>query len=173
VLAAFVAGPLCTVLIERKAPPQSGQQLIINLGEMRLFNAAGVQIPSNRLSVWASSVHPNFQLRDLTDGNENTLLHSDFEKDFTNPSLRLSYPCAEGLSRVEVVNRRDCCSDRINAFQMRFLDAAGADLSPAFTFSGVLPNYTATPAVPAGRWMQLFVLCVCCTTSANRVYLTN
>ena len=52
------------------------------------------------------------------------------------PALIINYPCSAGLSKVVVTNRVDeCCKDRIRAFALSVLDAAGNRLRPDFAFT--------------------------------------
>ncbi len=58
----------------------------------------------------------------------------------TGPSGRTS------LSKVVVVNRQNCCQQRINSFGLDFVNAAGAvDRFPTYAFAGSQMSYTITP----------------------------
>lgn len=46
--------------------------------------------------------------------------------------LRVTYPCAAGLSRVEVTNRVDGFRDRIREYQMKVTAGSSDDMVSAF-----------------------------------------
>ena len=146
--------------IERRDPTQEGPPTI-NLAEMHLFNAAGAQYPSSRLRVTSSSSldDSNYGPNKLVDGDSTSMFHSDNVNGITNPRVQVLYPCSEGLSKVEVVNRQECCQGRITAFQMRFLNSAGSDVTSAFSFGPTIgqananaqtAKYTYSPGISAG-----------------------
>lgn len=136
---------MCSIQIERKSQAMQANG-IINLAEVRLFNRANNQIPASQLLVALSSTHSVFAVQNCFDGNPGTICHSlNWDSGDSDPKLLVRYPCSEELSRVEVVNRQDCCRERIADFQMRFLDASGAVLRQTFQFTGGESAYTVIP----------------------------
>lgn len=110
----------------------------LNLAEVRLFTAAGSQYSNSQLNFTMSDILSGYPLESCFDGNVNTFTHSAN----ANAWLRVTYPCKDGLSAVEVVNRADCCQSRILQYRMRSLGADGVtDLAPPFTFSSTQAFY--------------------------------
>ena len=124
----------------------------MNLSEIRLFNSSGQLIPTDKLGLWMSSVQeeswfPNGRatLNVCFDGvEEDGTANGNYcqpQLDDPDPRMRISYPCSEGLSSVQVVNIRYCCMERINNLRMRFLDAVGNDAAPFYGFTGGVAVY--------------------------------
>lgn len=133
--------------VERQFTSSEGY-LNLGMAEVRLFTATGMQYTRSQLNATMSSVlAPVYGPDSCLDGNVNTLCHTDD----SNAWLSVTYPCKDGLSRVEVVNRVDCCQSRILQFRMRALAADGAsDLALPYTFSSTQAFYmwqvTGTPS---------------------------
>lgn len=141
----------CSVLIERKNLAQAGT--IINLTELRLFNISGAQIPSSQLSVTMSSTMNPYYAANCIDGRDTSSTTTPNVCSTTaggsSPWLRINHSCSVlPLSRLQVTNRHDCCRDRITAFRMRFLNAAGGEWRSAFGFNSVQATYTVMLAAP-------------------------
>lgn len=139
----------CTVTIDRSTPSADP----INLSEIQLFNVVGAQIPSTRLSLSMSSQHPSFPGANCLDGSTSSFCqtgNSSVGQADSNPTLRVSYTCSEGLSRVDVFNRQGATtaeSQRILQVRIRAQNAAGTDLVQPFTITAVREYY----AVPLGE----------------------
>lgn len=143
---------MCSIQIELKVPQTPNP--ILNLAEVRLFNRAGTQFPNNQLIATMSSTEGAISaVQYCFDGNLGLpICHSGVTRWDPDPKLVVMYPCSEELSKVEVVNRQDCCRDRINNFQMRFLDAAGAVMRQTFQFTGAESVYTVIPQGERAGW---------------------
>lgn len=152
-----LAAPLasgCSVLIERKNASQAGT--IINLSELRLFNRTGTQIPSRQLLATMSSIHNMHDAGLCLDGVDSVptggpnMCSTAVTPPDPNPWLRVYYPCSEGLSRVQIVNRHDGFQDRITAFRMHFLDGSNWVIANAYEFDVAQPTYTAETGMARG-----------------------
>lgn len=145
--------PGCHVVIERNP---DASDAAINLLDFRLYNNSGVQIPLEQLSIDMSSIYQMnsilYQASHCIDGNLTTMCHTALPRIDSSAGLRITYPCAQGLTRVEVVNRQSCCQDRILKFRMRAV-IDGADLAPPYPFTTVASTY----AWPLGE--LLFTTC--------------
>ena len=131
----------CSIQIERKNRAQASSD-VISLAEVRLFNRLAAQIPTAGLVPWMSSAHPSFPAQNCFDATTNTSCHTAIDGGGdADPLLRVRYPCSEGLSRVEVVNRQNFGQSRITAFQLRFLNATGASSTPPYHFNSVQSLY--------------------------------
>lgn len=128
----------CHVIIERR--PNSVTEPI-NLAELRLYNSSGSRISSSQLSIVMSSTltSPLAPASNCLDGNTDTYCHTTLTD--ASAWLRVTYPCAQGLSRVDVVNRKDCCQIRIQQFRMRAV-SNGTDLATAYEFTSSASDYT-------------------------------
>lgn len=160
---------VCTVLIDRKDPKPDrifDYEHSLHLREVRLYNRAGAQLLPDKLGAQLSSTHPHFPASMCIDGKAPTpdeLGYVDGARNFPwnmchsadgdpiqdlSPWLRITYPCAEGLSKVEVFNRKDCCSTqckcpkRITAYKLRFLDATNSTAGVPYEFDTVQDMYT-------------------------------
>jgi hypothetical protein len=142
------------VLIERQDPTKRGA--ILNLAEVELFDHTGARFPQDKLNASMSSSTDTFPATadKCVDGlipdygapcEDPTTCQWNFcrtnETNDSSPWLQIKYPCAAGLSRVEVYNRLDQDQDRILDFQMRILDPTNATGSAPYIFD----------AVPTGR----------------------
>lgn len=129
------AADICTLLVE----PNQGTGTWLHLAEVRLFSSAGLQYSSNQLTITMSSISPDWPPARCMDGDENTFFHSTSDR---NQWLRITYQCKDGLSKVEVVNRLDCCRERITFFRMRALAADGVtDLATPYIFPAAQAYY--------------------------------
>jgi hypothetical protein len=135
------------VLIDRK-DPTNRSRAILNLAEVKLFDDAGTPIPRDKLNASMSSTISTYNgpVEKCVDGivpkpGKEWNFCQTSETSDSSPWLRITYPCAAELSRVEVYNRVDQRHERILDFQLRFL---GPD---NFTAGGPFPF----DAVPTGR----------------------
>jgi hypothetical protein len=138
----------CSVMV-RADMPTAARAVCINLLEIILYNANGALIDSSLLSATSTSTYHNLLVARLIDGNDATMAHTwDSGNGDGNPRMRVYYPCTSGstsLSRVVVVNRKDCCSERINGFFLDFLNASGRVDRPSYQFAGSLGQFDITP----------------------------
>ena len=56
--------------------------------------------------------------------------------------MTVNYPCVRGLSKVVVVNRKDCCAANINKFKLSFVKNLNGATFADYTFTGGLAMYT-------------------------------
>jgi len=124
-----------------------------------------------------SSTHPTYGSQLCLDGDVNTFCHSrsDPLSPDLDPRLIVTYPCARRVVKVEVENRRDCCTGRITAFRMRFWDELNSDMAAQYPFTTSAPTYTITPG--GGCWTLLIVhqltcgnLLISCCLQTSLVY---
>jgi hypothetical protein len=133
----------CSVLIERK-DPTNRTRAILNLAEVKLFNDAGTPIPRDKLKASMSSTISTYDgpVDMCVDGivpkpGKSWNFCQTAETGDANPWLRVTYPCATGLSRVEVYNRVDQRHERILDFQLRFLGPGNSTAGGPFPFDAV------------------------------------
>lgn len=123
--------------------------------EIQLYSLTGQQIDMHQLSAWQSSDLSGYPARHAIDADVTTISHTlDALSGDGNPRLRVWYPCPSGttsVSRVVVVQRQDCCQERILGFQLNFLDAYGKMDRPSYFFTQVLAEYDIT----VGGWRCL------------------
>lgn len=131
-----LAGAGCSVVLERILV-DGDLQNPINMADVMLFSAAGTQIIISMLQLNMSSVHDSNV--GCLDGDLATICHTGATD--ADPWLRVTYPCAEGLSKVVIINRQDSAQERLQRYRMRAV-SAGIDLAPAYTFKTVAANYT-------------------------------
>jgi hypothetical protein len=161
-------------LIEPKDPRRGVSELlrptfaraaptVINLAEVRLFNSSGNQIPVGKLRAQLSSTYKRQDndgsasncIDDIIpkEGDKWNFCHTPDDGSDLAPWLRVTYPCAEGLSKVIVYNRVDTdpgkrfppVQDRLLRFQMRFLDETNSTVGVPYQFTTVQANYTIEP----------------------------
>jgi hypothetical protein len=134
------------VLIERKDTTKRGA--ILNLAEVELFDKTGARFPQDKLNASMSSTTDTFPAtaEKCVDGlipdygapcKDPTTCQWNFcrtyETNDSSPWLHIKYPCAAGLSRVEVYNRVDQDQERILDFEMRILDRpTPAEVPPTY-----------------------------------------
>jgi hypothetical protein len=132
---------VCTIVIKRQ--PDVASPPALNLAEVQLYGADGNQIPRNALEFRLSSVlGSNFAAakcnNGITTSGHDDIGHTDAND--LNPTLTLGYPCDYGLRCIVVENRKDCCNERINNFQ---LEPAGATPKfPVYYFADSRSQYT-------------------------------
>lgn len=123
---------VCSVRIER-IQDTGDTQKPLHPAEIRLFEGTGVQYSRSELSITMSSSHPDLPPKNCLDGDTDTFCHSA-DTD-SNAWLNVAYACKDGLSKVQVVNRRWCCRHTILQYRMRVLSPDGVtDLQYPFTF---------------------------------------
>jgi hypothetical protein len=161
-------------LIEPKAPRRGTAALlrptfaraaptVINLAEVQLFNSTGQQIPITKVQAQLSSTYKTADndgsashcIDDIIpkEGDPWNFCHTPDHGSDLAPWLRVTCPCAEGLSKVVVYNRMDTdlenrvvpMQERILRFQMRFLDHTNSTVGVPYQFTTVQANYTIEP----------------------------
>jgi hypothetical protein len=131
--------------VEFTLDPDGRDRNPLNLAEVKLFSAAGRQFSSANLTVEMTSQFERNDAQNCIDGDTNTICQTS-EYSSTLESLRVSYPCAQGLSRVEVVNRLDDFKDRITYFRMRATSGSkDSDMFPPYLFAKPNDVYTWYP----------------------------
>ena len=142
----------------RPSSPSPNTPAFLHIADVELYNLAGARIPAASLSVSLSSTWMaatvNGSAANCNDGNLNTFCSSaDGAPNTTNPTLRITYPCADGvtaLSRVVVFNRKDACNcqGRIQYFSLYFISAQGVQDTTSFKFPAsaeLVYNVTVAP----------------------------
>jgi hypothetical protein len=128
-----------------RTTPLAGFRSALSLAEIELYDAAGLRLPPASLNFTLTTAANNTINTGsrCNDGRLDTLCnHTDSDG---SPMLRIGYPCTSGassLSRVLVVNRQDCCQDRVQSFQVEFVNRAGVTDRPVYYFTEVISNYT-------------------------------
>lgn len=149
---------MCTLQISTR--PDAQVNAVIHLNEIKLYSPNGTRIPPSQLSAWMSSQldydkSPSmFRAANCIDGNDGpgpsgvVACHTFGYGIGSDPSpqLRVTFPCASGkaadaVSRVAVVNRQDCCLERITQYQLQLVDADGS-VNKTFAFNGTALDYT-------------------------------
>jgi hypothetical protein len=139
----------CSVMIHGPQP----NVYAIQLSEIQLYSLTGQMIDRYQLSAWQSSDLDGYPARQAIDGDVTTIssTRDGFRLD-ANPRLRVWYPCPSGttsVSRVVVVQREDCCQDRLLGFQLNFLNAYGRVDRPSYFFTQVQAQYD----IAVGAWL--------------------
>lgn len=129
----------------------------LHLAEVELFDLAGLRIPRSLTTATLTSraadatTHMQYTAAKCNNGNPNTTCQSlDPGLLDPYPTLRVYYPCGSGptsLSRVLVLNRQDCCQERLTAYTLDFVNALGAldRASYKFNETRLTFNITALP----------------------------
>ena len=116
------------------------------------------QITSGLQGTMSSSYDAATTADKCLDGNYDTHCDTGWEDStFPSPWLRISYDCRLGvtsLSVVVVINRGDCCKNRINAWALEFRDADNMPDMFTYNFTGGLGSYVVT--VPQGEMVKVF-----------------
>lgn len=135
----------CSIIVEktRITVDAAGRDLNpLNLAEVRLFSASKLQYKPTRLTITMSSFGDATGPQNCLDDDIRTTCETTSR---TNQLewLRVTYPCSEGLSRVEITNRVDCCQERIVQYQMRVTEG-NQDITraSAYRFNAAQPSYT-------------------------------
>ncbi len=91
-----------------------------------------------------------FPVGNLVDNNETTFTHTNAgEKEWIKITLKNEVP----ITKIEIVNRKDCCQDRIVGATLTITDSSGAQTYTT-TIQEILPKYTITPSAK-GKVIQL------------------
>jgi hypothetical protein len=138
-----MAADFCSLAIR----PTSTATTFINIAEIELFDTRASKIAAGRVTLSISSVLPGFVATFCNDGSSTSICHSlDPASGDPTPTLHAFYPCTggrSGLSKVVVVNRQDCCRERLDQFTLDFLTPAGTpDWPSSFTFTGARATHT-------------------------------
>lgn len=165
---------MCSVLIDRK-DPSPNREHSLNLREVRLFNRAGAQISPDKLGAQQSSTSANFTASLCIDGQAPTLAEPGYDWNMCStadgdpsPWLRITYPCAEGLSKVEVYNRveqpnmciKDYVTNNITYYKLRIINATNSTTGVPFEFNTVQGLYTVHPFGDPGESITDELVCV-------------
>jgi hypothetical protein len=94
----------------------------LQIGEVRVYTAAGTNIITPSTTVTASFVNVNNPASNVVDGNNLTFYHSDLA---TSPWLEIDLGSEQAIYKVEFVNRHDCCRGRIAGARMVLKNGAG------------------------------------------------
>jgi hypothetical protein len=87
----------------------------LQIAEVRVYTAAGINIITPSTTVTASFVNIGYPASNVVDGNNSTIYHSDF---VTSPWLEIDLGSEQAVYKVEFVNRPDCCRGRIAGARM-------------------------------------------------------
>lgn len=108
----------------------------LNWNNERLFLASSTGATASQYGTW-----PGLPADYCIDGDNNTVCHSGNVPDENGVvwwEVDLKVP--QDINRVEVVNRRDCCSERITGAEIQFLDSQRKLLNSQ-VFTGVQNIY--------------------------------
>jgi len=114
----------------------------LNLGEITAYGKDGKKISPAHVSM--SSTHSGgYDINRCNDGNKNNFCHTAVAD--KNPTIVFKYHGAD-IAKVVVVNRLECCQDRIAGANFRYCrdkECAG-EVVLAKTFDGTKNEYTFT-----------------------------
>lgn len=133
----------------------------VGLAEVRAFGVLNmpygpepVAAVTNGVQVWQSSEFPGFPAGNAVDGNTGNFTHTD---NLANSFWMADLGRVVALDRVEIVNRLDCCANRLRNLVLRVYDGASNNVSSAtLTDVGLGGTYThtLTPGTPV-RWIRV------------------
>lgn len=118
-------GPLCLanvknvaryVRIQRIIPDVDG---IINIGELQVFDQNNVNVAQGK-PVTSKTVYTNnpiFDASKLVDGNPSTFYHS--QPNGVGEWVMVDLGSPVSISRINVINRQDCCQNRAAGLQLQ------------------------------------------------------
>lgn len=142
-----VAGPDSPiVLIEISKNLVSGGTRVFHVGEVIVYAADGRKLQAAdfayaKYNSEASGLATTYPAANAIDGKDSTFTHTFGENVLTHKlTLKLKVPTK--LYKIVIVNRQDCCGDRLNGATVSFIADTGAVVS-----SRVL-NGSAAQAVP-------------------------
>ena len=133
----------------------------VGLAEVRAFGVLNIPygpepvLPStNAVSVWQSSEFPGYPAESAVDGNTGNFTHTgDIANSYWMADLGRVVP----LDRIEIVNRLECCNNRLANLVLRVFDGSSNTVSSAvLTDVGLGGTYTHT--MTAGtpcRWIRV------------------
>lgn len=125
----------CSVLIERTVANSSDP---MNFADIQIYNSAGAQYMPSQLAIGMSSQHPSGPAANCLDGNPDTYCLTG---DSSSAWIRVGYPCADGISRVDIFNRKSD-QPRVLQSRVRVQSATSLDIVPAFSLATVQDFYT-------------------------------
>ncbi len=116
-------------------------------------HATGLE-ESDQVLVWQSSLLGDLQAGKAVDHNAGSFSHTDDRPDsYWMADLGRATP----LEKIEIVNRRDCCAERLEGLVLRLYDASSNSIS-SVTLSNVGAGgtfeYAITPATEV-RWFRI------------------
>jgi len=132
----------------------------VGFSEVRLFGVLDLPYgpvsvaPTNAARVWQSSEYPGFPAGNAVDGNTRNFSHTGNESD---SFWMADFGRAVTVNRIEIVNRLDCCANRLTGLVARLYDAGSNNVwSATLTNVGLGGLWTRLP--PAGtsaRWLRV------------------
>ena len=128
--------------------------LAVNLPENSPDDPEATAGATNRVLVWQSSLFPNNTSGNAVDGNTRSFSHT---ADTANSYWMADLGQATRLDRIEIVNRIDCCADRLAGLVVRFFDAASNSLSSVVipdTAAGGIFEHQLEPGTQV-RWIRV------------------
>ena len=133
----------------------------VGLAEVRAFGVLNMPdgpepvLPStNAVQVWQSSELGSYPASYAVDGNTGNFTHTG---NFTNSFWMADLGRVVPLDRIEIVNRLDCCNNRLANLVLRVFDGSSNTVSSAvLTDVGLGGTYTHTmTAGTPGRWIRV------------------
>lgn len=101
-----------------------------------------------------NKINGNNGWRNAVDFNKSTMVHTD---NGSNSSITLKLGGNMPLiHRIDVINRSDCCLDRIIGCELQVLDSTMKNIIQKWDFSSVSPNQRPC-FIQQGRWSQLWI----------------
>ena len=111
-------------------PGENDDWKTFQIGEVRVYNDAGALLPANAfISATYNTVggwSDVFPAQNAIDNNPGTFTHTSGMG--ATHQLRLVLAAPTAISRVEVVNRQDCCQSRLQGALLTLRDAAGVEV---------------------------------------------
>ena len=135
------------VRVERPSSNYPGN--IINLGELQVFDEAGTNIALNAtVTGGPQGAHGAGPYERLTDGNFNNFAHT---KGNGVSFLEVDLGAVKEIAKVVIMNRKDCCQDRLGGAKLVLLDGSRANVktTPAIVSSKMKLTYDFNVASPA------------------------
>ena len=133
----------------------------VGLAEVRVFGRpdlpygpAPASVVANTFTVAQSSEYGGYPAANAVDGDPGSFTHTaDMANSYWIADLQASKP----IDRVEIVNRLDCCDNRLSGLVLRILDAASKSVaSVILTNPGPGGTYTfVPPGATAGRYIKI------------------
>lgn len=117
---------------------QSAREMdCMNIGEVMVFDESNANVAAGR-PVQMSSTYYNKQYpaENLVDGNPNTMAHTSC---FDRGWMRIDLGQTRIVTRVRVLNRADCCQERLEGTVLQLLDSSNSKVWST-TLTGAMVN---------------------------------
>lgn len=106
----------------------------LNLAEVEMWDARGVQVPRTSLTVAMSSTWDNVWVPgNAIDGNTATISHAGSNTVDLSPYLHVGYPCSTSIASIKITNRQDCCQTRLQSYMVQLVTSGTVKWQSEFT----------------------------------------